>query len=344
MNSQINLYTPEGWLDIPSLDSVPKVWLIVIVGARQIGKTYGLLKMLMEKDEQFIYMRRTKEEVDIICQNPDLSPFNPLQQEGLHPVCEKIGKTYIIGDETENKEFSQKGVILPLSSIAKMRGFSGGQYTNLFFDEFIPEKTVIKRKGEGDALLNAYTTINGNRELDGKPPLKMWLAANAFDQENPILEKLGLINTLARMKRRKEEYAIVNGSCLVVRPLSRTITEKHKRTAMNYFLEKQGTAGEYIGMAVDNSFSYDSTNMIRPRPLSGHKPLCGAGKIFLYTNGTSLYVCKSSHNKRRYGESATDKIRCQIDFPVIRLLYNRNLISFSDAETMLYFKKYFSVD
>lgn len=343
--NNINLYTSEGWLDMPSFDRIPGIWLIVIVGARQIGKTYGLLKMLMrEKEGQFIYMRRTKEEVELICQNPDLSPFTPLEQEGIHPVCEKAGKTYIIGDQPENEEFIQKGIILPLTAIAKMRGFSGTRYTNLFFDEFIPEKMVIKRKGEGDALLNAYTTINGNRELAGKPPLKMWLAANAFDQENPILERLGLINILARMKRRKEEYCIVNGSCLVIRPLSREITERHERTAMNSFLEKQGTASEYLGMAVHNSFSYDSTDMIRPRPLKGHKPLCVAGKIYLYTNGTSLYVCGSRHNKRRYGESNTDKIRCQMDFPVIRSLYNSNLISFSDAETMLYFKKYFSLD
>lgn len=342
---KINLYTSEGWLDMPALDRIPGVWLVVIVGARQIGKTYGLLKMLMEKaDGQFIYMRRTREEVEVITQNPDLSPFNPLTQEGLCPVCGKAGKMYIVGNQPENEDFEQKGVILPLSGIAKMRGFSGAQYTDLFFDEFIPEKMVIKRKGEGDALLNAYTTINGNRELTGRPPLKMWLAANAFDNENPILEKLGLINVLARMERRKEEYCIVNKSCLVIRPLSESITEQHRRTAMNTFLEKQGTAKEYLGMAVDNTFSYDSTDMIRPRPLKGHKPLCKAGQVYIYTNGSSLYVCKSRHDKNKYGESNTDKIKCQLDFPVIRGLYNENLVSFSDAETMLYFKRYFSLD
>lgn len=340
----INLYTVDGWLDIPAIDRMPGVWLVVIVGARQIGKTYGLLKMLMERDTQFIYMRRTREEVETICQNPELSPFTPLTAEGFSPVCEKVGKTYMIGNQPEGKEYEQKGIVLPLTSIAKMRGFSGGQYTDFFFDEFIPEKMVIKRSGEGDALLNAYTTINGNRELQGKPPLKLWLAANAFDQENPILEKLGLINVLAKMKRRKEETCIINGSCLVIRPLSEKITEEHRKTAMNAFLEKQGTAAEYLGTAVENNFSYDSMDMIRPRPLSGHKPLCRAGQVYIYTNGTSLYVCKSRHNKRGYGESNTEKIKCQIDFPVIRSLYNGGLLSFSDAETMLYFKQYFSVD
>lgn len=344
--NNINLYTSEGWLNMPSLDAIPGIWLIVIVGARQIGKTYGLLKMLMkEKEGQFIYMRRTKEEVELICQNPDLSPFTPLTQEGLAPECEKVGKTYVIGNHPENEEYNQKGIILPLSGIAKMRGFSGAQYDNLFFDEFIPEKTVIKRKGEGDALLNAYTTINGNRELLGKPPLKLWLAANAFDQENSILEKLGLINILARMEKRKEEYTVVNDTCLVIRPLSNKITEAHENTAMNAFLKKQGSAEEYLGMAVNNVFSYDATYMVRPRSIAGHKPLCGlGGKVFVYTNGSSLYVCRSGHRKRVYGESQTDKIKCQLEFPVLRGLYNSNLVSFSDAETLLYFKRYLSLD
>lgn len=341
--SSINLYTPEGWLDVPSLDSTPGIWLVVIVGARQIGKTYGLLKMLMGRESQFIYMRRTKEEVDLITKNAEISPFQVLEQENIHPVAVNAGKTHLIGIDTEDG-YVNKGLIVSLSSIAKMRGFSGAQYTDLFFDEFIPEKMVIKRKGEGDALLNAYTTINGNRELAGKPPLKMWLAANAFDSENPILEKLGLINQLAKLERRHEEYVVLDGGCLLIRPLSAQITDAHKRTMMNSFLEKQGSANEFLGTAVNNTFSYDNTDMVRPRSIAGHKPLCGVGNIYIYSNGSSLYVCRSRHNKRKYGESSNDKIRCQLEYPIIRDLYNSNLVSFSDAETMLYFKRYFHVD
>lgn len=324
--SRVNLYTSEGWLDMPSLDKVPGIWLVVIVGARQIGKTYGLLKMLMtSEDRNFIYMRRTQEEVDFIMQNEDISPFAALEQDNIRTFCVKNRKLYLVGTK-KNEEFLTKGSVLSLSSVAKMRGFSGNQYTDIFYDEFIPEKMVIKRNGEGDALLNAYTTINGNRELNGYPPVKLWLAANAFDQENPVLEKFGLINTLAKMKRRKEEMSIINGSCLLIRPLSEEITDAHRKTAMNAFLEKQGTAREYLGTAVENTFSYDSTDMIRPRPLHGHKPLCRAGQVYIYTNGTSLYVCTSRHNKRGYGESNTEKIKCQVDFPIIRMLYNLSLI------------------
>ena len=341
MTKAINLYTESGWLDIPAIDHIPGIWLVVIVGARQIGKTYGILKTLCQKATPFIYLRRTRDELDLITSNDDLNPFLPLEQENIHISFQKEGKVFSFGEETDSGEFDNKGIMLSLSTIAKMRGFSGGAFTDVFLDEFIPEKTVLRRKHEGDALLNAYTTINGNRELQGKPPLKMWLAANAFDRDNAILETLGLINVLDKMERKKQEYTIVNDSCLVIRPLSKGITEQHRKTAMNRFLLAQDTAKEYLGTALENSFAYDDAEKIRPRDIKGHVPLTRAGKVFLYTNGTSIYVCRSRHGKRGYGESENDKILAQLEFPIIREFFNRGLVYFSDAETMLYFKRYF---
>lgn len=344
MNKDNWIYTSDGWLNIPLIDKKPGIWLVVIVGARQIGKTYGILKTLCQKGSPFIYLRRTRDELDLITSNDDLNPFLPLQQEGINITFQKDGKVYAFGEEISETEFDSKGIMLSLSTIAKMRGFSGGAFTDVFLDEFIPEKTVIRRKHEGDALLNAYTTINGNRELQGKPPLKMWLAANAFDRDNAILETLGLINVLDKMERKKQEWAIVNDSCLVIRPLSQGITEQHRKTAMNRFLLAQDTAKEYLGTALENSFAYDDADKIRPRDIKGHVPLTTAGKVYLYTNGSSIYVCRSRHGKRGYGETKNDKIRAQLEFPIIREFFNRGLVYFSDAETRLYFKRYFSID
>lgn len=87
----------------------------------------------------------------------------------------KGGKvTYTIGrfeyEDGKPKQCLEKyGIGMTLPSIANIRGFNGSQFEDVVFDEFIPERIVIKRKAEGDALLNAYVTINGNRELEGKP-------------------------------------------------------------------------------------------------------------------------------------------------------------------------------
>lgn len=46
--------------DIASLNC----WLNVIIGPRQVGKTYGTLKYLLDAENQFFYMRRTGDELD----------------------------------------------------------------------------------------------------------------------------------------------------------------------------------------------------------------------------------------------------------------------------------------
>ena len=60
-----DLYTPEGWLNFDYIDSQP-AWLIVIIGKRQAGKTYGALLNMLKYDKQFILLRRTTAELDTI--------------------------------------------------------------------------------------------------------------------------------------------------------------------------------------------------------------------------------------------------------------------------------------
>lgn len=336
----MNLYTEQGWLDIATL-SKQNAWLIVIVGARQIGKTYGILKHLVSENRRFIYLRRTVDEVDLVTSSDDLNPFAPLAKEDIHVSFKKSGKVWLFGDA--ERDSYDRGLMVGLATIAKMRGFSGGAFTDVFFDEFIPEKGVARRKSEGDALLNAYTTVNGNRELEGKPPLRLWLAANAFDLASPILKTFGLVNELEKMRRQKKEVKLLNGGCLLVRPLSEAVTNAHRGTAMNAFISTRPAAATYLDTAVNNTFAYDDGSDVKPRSIAGHSPVCNADGMFIYTNGTSVYVCRSAHNGKRFGNSASDRARCQITYPFIRALYNDGKVSFSDAEILLHFKEYFNL-
>lgn len=350
--NDFQLYTNEGWLNVEGIAKIPSLWLVVVVGARQVGKTYGILKHIMQNEKlHTLYLRRTIDELELITTYRDLNPFLPLAEEGIEADIQKVSKkVYRFGlshydKETETTDiYDERGLGLALSTIAQMRGFNGSLFTDLFFDEFIPEKTVVKRNGEGDALLNAYVTINGNRELKGKPPLKMWLAANAFDITSPILSALGLTNHISDMMRSGEEYRLLDGGVFVCAPRSNQIIVQRKETAMLSYLNHAKNDSPFYDTAVNNTFAYDSLDLVRPKPLSGYKPFCIFGKMYVWRNSNTFYVCRTAHHKRiQYGNSSEEKTRAVLDFYKMKELYTRGLITFSDAEILLEFREYFGI-
>ena len=359
MKNNFNLYTPDGWLNVEGIAQIPSLWLIVIVGARQVGKTYGILKHIMtDKTRHTLYLRRTGDELEMVSTYRDLNPFLPLADEGIEADIQRLtkkvyhfGLSRVVDEEKKNGDivpkteiYEERGLGLALSTIAQMRGFNGSLFTDIFFDEFIPEKVVMKRKGEGDALLNAYTTVNGNRELKGKPPLKMWLAANAFDISSPILAALNLTNAVVEMSRAGEEYRIIDGGVFLCIPRSQAIITQRKQTAMLSYLSNKTGASDFYETAVNNSFAYDSLDLIRPKPLKGFKPYAAFGNMYIWANNSSFYVCRSRHNcNAQYGKSAEDKVRAQMDYVKMKERYFRGVITFSDAELLLEFRTYFNI-
>ena len=173
-----NLYTKDGWLDFEYILS-RGAWLNIIIGKRQVGKTYGTLQLMLKHGFTHVLLRRTTEEVETISATPDLCPykvFEPDYKVSFFKSGSKICRisAYISGVDGKAKEETQRGIITSLAQISHIRGFNGSVYSDLVFDEFIPEKGVITRRTDGDAFLNAYVTINGNRELNGAPPLRAW--------------------------------------------------------------------------------------------------------------------------------------------------------------------------
>jgi hypothetical protein len=63
----MNIYTPAGWLDAPHIEEVAdrnNISFIVIIGKRQIGKTYNVLKLMLDEHKTFILLRGVKTEMD----------------------------------------------------------------------------------------------------------------------------------------------------------------------------------------------------------------------------------------------------------------------------------------
>lgn len=343
---EFNLYTPDGWINIEGIAALGK-WLNVIIGPRQVGKTYGALKFELDHDYRFIYMRRTEKEFEKIESDPDLNPFLKMEAEGYHNidiVSNKHAKSIGFVEYTEKgKPIMQKKIAsgMTLAEVAQVRGFDGSKYRDLVFDEFIPESIVRKSHAEGEGFMNAYVTINGNRELEGEPPLRCWLLANANDITSPILEELYLTSEVEKLIRSGKEYCIKD-SFFIALPHSEKIVEKRKETAMMKHLKGRG---KFYAMAMENKFAYNDMSKIKNLSVKGMKCLLKADNVYIYDNGQTYYACTIKGNCRKeYELTPTGSRQIQLDFPELRAMYNFGYIYFQNVNCMTTLKRFLKID
>lgn len=340
----LDLYTSDGWINIPAV-AASGAWCIVLIGKRQVGKTYGTLKYMLDEDLTFLYMRRTMEEFETIVADPDLNPFLAMRREGYDiDVCRQSKQSFAIGDAERDEDGkptikTRRAVGMTLQGISKIRGFNGSAFTDLVFDEFIPERIVVKRKAEGDAFLNALVTIGGNRELEGKPPLRVWLLANAFDIASPILGALDIMGTVDKMSRTGKELALTDSGILIALPHSDRVTDKRKQTALMRHLAKSN--GKFYQMAMENKFAYNNLSCIRPMSLKGMRPaFCVNGAYVYHMDDTHYYACSSPHSAR---ENYRNSVNFQLAHPEFRLMLSLEQVYCADVNILMMLREFLDI-
>ena len=158
----MNIYDSNGYLDMPRILG-GSADIIVILGARGTGKTYGALKYMLDTDSRFILMRRTQTQIDMVAK-PEFSPFKAVDASiCTGSVSKNIGAFYR-GEQNDKGVYQPTGAPLgysvALSTISNIRGFDASDVKYLLYDEFIPERHERPIKHEGEAFLNGYETIN----------------------------------------------------------------------------------------------------------------------------------------------------------------------------------------
>ena len=324
-----DLYLPEGWLNIEYLMDKP-AWLIVIIGKRQVGKTYGVLQAMLRHDLYHILLRRTTAELDLISASADLNPYKAFEPEyhvGLFKSAKSLCRIshWYLDDYGKAQEGRQCGIATSLAQIAHMRGFDGSAFSDLVYDEFIPEKGVITRQSEGDSFLNAHKTISGNREFDGGKPLRTWLLANTNNINSAVLSALDLTDDVLYMRRKGLEELLTQDGALIVQPNSEKITAKQKETKL---MQRVNAKSDFYKMAVENEWSYDNAFTCWETP-------------------TGYYVCRASGKvpaSCRYDGSRTGRERLMMEWSVCKLCYYAGCMVFSDLKALAVFKTIFGID
>lgn len=346
----MRLYEESGYLDIPHIDEVATrndIAFIVIIGKRQVGKTYGVLKYMLDEEKTFFFLRRVNTELDMLCHDYN-SPFKKIPTAG-EIVFKKESKytaainriTDLEGDDINaaTQCVDRIATASTLSGIGNIRGFDGSIYTDMVLDEFIPEEHLYHVRSEGDAFLNAYTTIAGNRELEGKPPLKCWLLANSNDLNNAILDALKITTTVEHMIMRSEDCRILlDRGIMILLPDSTKITEKRKQGAL---FKAIGADSKFARMAYGGEFAYNDFSNVVSRPLKEYNPYIRYGSIVIHIHKSDkhLYITDDYRCSVKYQMADNDANQTAFKrrFSDLKVAYLNNRIYFQTMAVKNYF-------
>jgi hypothetical protein len=331
----MNIYQDSGYIDIRKILALGLPFNF-IVGGRATGKTYTSLETVIEDNTKFIYMRRTQAQADLI-NKPEFSPFKSLNRDfGWTIGTESISKynagfyNQIEEDERLISTGAPLGFTCALSTIANLRGFDASDVELCIYDEFIPEKHERPLKNEGSAYLNAYETINRNRELTGRKPLQSICLANANDLANPIFMELHLVRKAEQMRRKKQEVSIDREHGIGLFILDKSPISQQKKTTALYRL----TGGSnFEKMSLDNDFSGEEIGRIASRPLAEYRPIVAIGEIVVYEHKSNRTFYVSTHKTGtppEYGTGEAERARFRRIYQWIWDEYMENNIEFEE--------------
>ena len=159
--------------------------IIVVIGARRIGKTYKwkkyAIKKFLYKGEKFVFLRDNDEARKKLTANAGSKFFADVKREFNKDFDGKIN------GETITVNGAQCGNIMSASLFQNFKGNSFDDVNLIIYDEFINEKGRNKNQYQGYEFINMLYTVASTRNN-----VRIVLLANALDRGSEILEILGI--------------------------------------------------------------------------------------------------------------------------------------------------------
>ena len=336
-----NIYLNSGYLNFEFIMNLNYPFTFII-GARGVGKTYGGLDYIYKNRLKYIHLRRTQVQADLLSS----SAFMPYKQlcvdNGWNIGVTGVAKNVAGLAEIENDETLKPfGYICALSTFSNLRGFDASDIDVIFYDEFIPETTAKPIKSEYETLLNVYETVNRNRELQGKPPVKLVCCANSNTIDNPYFIGLGVINKIASMQTKGKMIYTDDSRGLIIINLTKSPISKLKKDTALYKLSENTDFGQ---MALENLYSGTDMSTIQRERIIEYKPRVSVGEITIYVHKSKRIYYATTHKSGSpvtFTTSTDDLERYRNAFKKILVTaYYEDRFLFEDAVSQVLFKRY----
>lgn len=336
------IYHESGYVNMANMFDSPQTFNFV-VGGRGTGKTYGALQEVLKRDLTVVFMRTRKEQIDMVT-TADFNPFQPFIQQGEDIIIDRVRKG-IYGAFRTEEDGSRKEhpfcYFLALSTISNLRGFSLPNVTHIIYDEFIPEAHERALKEGGKAFLNAYETINRNRELQGEKPVKAILLSNSEQLANQMFTELKLVTIAEKMVRKNIPKIVIPERDIAIYMLNNSkISEQKKETAL-YRLA--GEDSQFSRMAISNDFIEVSLENIGSKDLRDFNILVEVGEICIYSHKSKNEFYVTDHKRgscESFGTSLIELKRFRKKYAWLWFAYLRNELIFEQYIYQVLFERY----
>ena len=329
------IYTQDGWVNWDYIINQAAAFTMV-VGARGVGKTYGLMRYCIEHDRPFLYVRRLKSQLEQ-CATGDGNPFKKLNadmQLDIKPKTTRGGTVFADADRVY-------AMGIALSTVANVRGFDYSNYDLILFDEAIANDGERPIPHEFNAFLNFYETVNRNRELSGNQPVQAILLGNANRLTNPYFMGWHFMRTALNMIRGKQMvWKSSDKSRLMIMLCDSAISDRKRNTVLY-----RNASNDFMTMAIENSFRTDSTN-IKSMPIREFNHLVSIGEIGIYRHKSErlYYVSFLTNTDKSYDAYGMGLKMFQQDFYNLRLYYLiQKIVYFENYECELIFRELFDL-
>lgn len=256
---------------IKDLLQYPDAVIYIVWSFRGPGKTYSALRYFYETGSKFIYLKRTADDIDLICAASsgvaidfDASPFVPLNRDfgwNVMPVSFKkgIGAFYNCNEDGEPSG-APIGRLFALSKVKSIKGMDISESDFILLDEFIPQSHEIVRKKEGEALLDLVLTTARDRMARGRKPLKLILFANSENIACPITHTLEVMDDMAEMNNSNESIRYLEDRLIMLHHIlpeeAPKVSEGQKIDGFYQAMKgTQWAKKAYEGLFTNNDFS-----------------------------------------------------------------------------------------
>lgn len=226
-----------------------------LVGGRGLGKTYGAKKMVIKnaitKGEEFIYLRRYREELATAKETFFADILGEFPEYDFRTFGKYAQYSHVKFRDDKRREWHTMGYFIALSTAQSQKSVSFPKVYKIIYDEFIIEKGLIQYlPNEAVAFINFYSTVDRDNDR-----VRVFFLANSVSIENPYF-----IHYKITPQDGEEWIRKFNGYLLVNLPDSKEFQEGKNKTRFGQFILESDP--DYADYATGNKFADNNDNLL----------------------------------------------------------------------------------